>query len=321
MSWSRTLRIRQALRAQIEAGEDIGLLFSDIRGFSTYTKQKGDRAAYRLTRLHDGILRKRIDEYGIVVKSLGDGIMAAFEEPLGAIEAAVAIQRAILERNREEPAEPIDVGIGVSCGLPVMSDLDFIGHSVNLAQRLSALAKGGQILVSERVREAAPLPEGLEYLFLGERILYGIGSERIFEVTWLKEVARVSDGGDRLTVVLTEDGTIVAEFAKGRGLQEAVEELRRVRPEEEGLIRALLLRGISAVAGRLLRSSLIGEGIPREQPLDRVELRYRRGRLRLRTPDGALILSGVPKDEAERFLRAAKERRKRGGFEEGPRLS
>jgi len=317
VSWSRTLKIRQMLRAQIESGEDIGILFSDIRGFSTYTKQKGDRAAYRLARVHDGILRARIDEYGIVVKSLGDGIMAAFEDPLGAIEAAVAIQRAIRERNRDNPAEPIDVGIGVSCGLPVMSDLDFIGHSVNLAQRLSDLAKGGQILVSDRARKEASLPEGFDYLALGERNLYGVGPERIFEVMWLKEVARVSDGRDLLTLVLTEEGTIVAEFAKDvrSGLRDALSELRRVRPKEEGLIPALLLRGIAIIAERLLRPSWDEGTVPREQPIDRIELHYKGGRLRLRTPDGALILSGVSKDDAERFLREVETARGRGDFE------
>jgi len=303
------------LRAQIEVGEDIGILFSDIRGFSTYTKREGDRAAYRLARLHDGILRERIDEYGIVIKSLGDGIMAAFEEPLGAIKAAVAIQRAIRERNRDNPAEPIDVGIGVSCGLPVMSDLDFIGHSVNLAQRLSDLAKGGQILVSEGVRKAAPLPEGLAYLSLGERILYGIGPEQIFEVMWLNEVARVSDGGDRLTLVLTEEGAIVAEFAKDAhgGVRDALEELRRVRAEAEGAVTALVLRGIAAFAERLLRPSWVG--IAREQPIGKIQLTYKRKGLRIRTPDGTLFLRGVMKEEAERFMFEVERMRGAGGFE------
>ena len=291
------------LRAQIEAGEDIALLFSDIRGFSTYTKRLGDRAAYRLSRLHDEILRERINEYGIVVKSLGDGIMAAFAEPAEAIEAAVSIQRAIRERNRDNRSDPIDVGIGVSCGLPVMSDLDFIGHSVNLAQRLSSVAKGGQIVVSEKVRRSAPLPEGMNYLYLGERNLYGIGPEPVFEVMWLREIVRVSDGADRLPLILTEEGTIVAEFAKDTraGLQDALEELRRARPED-GLLTALLLRGIASLAERLLRTSWDGSGVPREQPVDRVELSYRRGRLRVRTPDGMILLDGVKKEEVERFL-------------------
>ncbi len=305
------------LRAHIEAGEEIGLLFSDIRGFATYTKREGDRAAYRLARLHEGILRERIDEYGIVIKSLGDGIMAAFEEPLGAIKAGVAIQRAIREQNREEPDEPIDVGIGVSCGLPVMSDLDFIGHSVNLAQRLSDLAKGGQILVSEGVRKAARLPAGLDYLSLGERILYGIGSEPIFEVMWLKEAARISDGRDRVTLVLTEDGTLVAEFAKDAhgGVRDALEELRRVRPDEEGAVTALLLRGMAALAERLLRPSWDGFGIAREHPIGKIRLDYRRGRLRVRTSDGTLLLKGVRKEEAEWFMAETQRIKGASGFE------
>ncbi|MCK5246303.1 hypothetical protein KAR02_05360, partial [Candidatus Bipolaricaulota bacterium] len=93
MSWSRTLRVRQLLRAQLEMGEVIALLFSDIRGFSTYASEMGDRAAFRLTQVHEGILKDRISEYGILVKSLGDGVMAAFETPTLAIRAAVSIQQ------------------------------------------------------------------------------------------------------------------------------------------------------------------------------------------------------------------------------------
>jgi len=92
MSWSRTLKIRQQLRAQIEAGEEIALLFSDLRGFSTYTATRGDEAAFRLARLHEDVLRQRIDQYGIVVKSFGDGVMAAFERPADAFLAARALR-------------------------------------------------------------------------------------------------------------------------------------------------------------------------------------------------------------------------------------
>jgi len=62
MSWSRTLRVRQSIRAQLQSGEEIAILFSDLRGFTRYTARKGDRAAYELTRTHEEILRGRIDE-------------------------------------------------------------------------------------------------------------------------------------------------------------------------------------------------------------------------------------------------------------------
>lgn len=314
MSWSRTLKIRQLIRAQLEAGEEIALLFSDIRGFSTYTARKGDRAAYQLARLHEGILRERIDEYGIIVKSLGDGIMAAFETPLRAIRAAVEIQRAIRERNQRTPDDPIDVGIGVSSGTPVMTDIDFIGHAVNLAQRLSSLAKGGQILVTERVQRSTSLPESLRYIPLGPRTLKGLGIENVFEVTWLRERARVSDEKDRITVILTDRRTMVVELAKDtkQELREALEQLARARREEEGALSAMLQRGIARLAQRLIRGSLDAFGVVREQAVDRISVTYRRSTLRIESPQGTLELRGVPHDAAEQFIAAADELRDGG---------
>ncbi|HDS28955.1 MAG TPA: adenylate/guanylate cyclase domain-containing protein, partial [Candidatus Acetothermia bacterium] len=209
MSWSRTLKVRQMLRAQLEVGEPISLLFSDIRGFSTYAVRRGDRAAFQLTQLHEGILKDRISEYGILVKSLGDGVMAAFESSLLAVQAAVAIQRAFRERNAGRSAEPVDVGIGIAAGTPVMTDIDFIGHSVNLAQRLSALAKSGQILVPSQLAAHARLPHGLMVIPVGDRMLKGLGSYSLSEVAWMGEVARVSDAMDQVTLILTQRGSMV----------------------------------------------------------------------------------------------------------------
>jgi class 3 adenylate cyclase len=311
MSWSRTLKVRQTIRAQLESGEEIALLFSDLRGFTTYTARKGDRAAYHLTQLHEEILRERIDEYGILVKSLGDGVMAAFETPDGAIRAAVGIQEAIRGRNRGSPDDPIDVGIGISSGRPVMTDIDFIGHAVNLAQRLSALAKGGQILVTERVRELVALSEGLFYAPMGKQNLKGVGAERVVEVAWMKEVARVSDAADRLTLVLTERGTIVVELAKDtkQDIRDALDHLQAARAEEEGAFSAFLQRTIARFTQRLVGGSLGVFGMAREQGLDRIEFSLRGSVLRVETPDGTFQLRGVDREGARSFLQKARELR------------
>jgi len=304
MSWSRTLKARQQIRAQLDSGEEIALLFSDIRGFSTYTAKRGDRAAYHLSRLHEGILRDRIDEYGIVVKSLGDGIMAAFETPGQAIGAAVSIQRAIRERNRETPDEPIDVGIGVSSGTPVMADMDFIGHSVNMAQRLSAIAKGGQIIVTDRVRRETSLPPELVYIPHGRHLLKGIGTEDIVEVTWLKERARVSDSRDQITVILTDLGTVFFGLAKDRkqDIREAIKQLEEARIEEEGWLSVMLQRWIGRFTQFLIRGSLKTFGVAREQSIADVETLYRKGTLILDTPQGTVHLPGADRQAAERFV-------------------
>jgi len=304
MSWSRTLKARQQIRAQLDSGEEIALLFSDIRGFSTYTAKRGDRAAYHLSRLHEGILRDRIDEYGIVVKSLGDGIMAAFETPGQAIGAAVSIQRAIRERNRETPDEPIDVGIGVSSGTPVMADMDFIGHSVNMAQRLSAIAKGGQIIVTDRVRRETSLPPELVYIPHGRHLLKGIGTEDIVEVTWLKERARVSDSRDQITVILTDLGTVFFGLAKDskQDIREAMQQLEEARVEEEGLFSVVLQRWIGRFTRFLIRGSLKTFGVAREQSIADVEASYRKGTLVIDTPQGTIQLPGADQQAAERFV-------------------
>ena len=308
MSWSRTLKVRQSIRAQLEAGEEIALLFSDLRGFTTYTARKGDRAAYRLTQLHEGILRERIDEFGVLVKSLGDGVMAAFETPDDAIRTAVGIQEAIRERNRESPDDPIDVGIGISSGRPVMTDIDFIGHAVNMAQRLSGLAKGGQILVTDRVQELVALGEGLFYVPMGQLNLKGVGAERVAEVAWMKEIARISDAADRLTLVLTEHGTIVVELAKDtkQDIRDALDQLQEARAEEEGAFSAFLQRTIARFTQRLIGASLGVFGMKREQGVDRVELSLGGDVLSVATPDGTFTLRGVERGAAADFIEKAK---------------
>jgi class 3 adenylate cyclase len=311
MSWSKTLKMRQTIRAQLESGEEIALLFSDLRGFTTYTAKKGDRAAYRLAQMHEGILRERIDEYGILVKSLGDGVMAAFETPSDAVRSAAAIQRAIRERNRESPDEPIDIGIGISSGRPVMTDIDFIGHAVNLAQRLSGLAKGGQILVTERVGDTAALEQGLFLVPLGPQSLKGVGAERVVEVAWMREVERISDAADRVTLILTERGTVVVELAKDakQDIRDALDHLQEARAEEEGAFSAFLQRAIARFTQRLIGASLGVFAIKREQGLARVGFSLRGDVLNVETPDGTFRLRGVDPDTAMAFAAKADELR------------
>jgi len=307
LSWSRTLKIRQMLRGQIEAGEEIALLFSDLRGFSSYAMRQGDQAAFRLAQLHDDIVRARVSEYGIVVKSLGDGVMAAFEAPLSAILAAASIQRTLREENAS--AEPIDVGIGISTGTPVMTDIDFIGHAVNLAQRLSGLAKGGQILSTGRAYDSTPLPEGLRFVPLGERVLRGIGTETIVEVAWLPERARVSDARDLVTLILTERGTVVVERARDtrQEAREALLRLADVDRRDAGLVAASMQKLAAGMALRVLRRSEAVPNVGRELDVADLRVSHRRGELAVRAPAGVLRLRGVePAAEAE-FVRAVRE--------------
>lgn len=290
-------------------GEDIALLFSDIRGFSTYAAEMGDHAAFRLTQLHEGILKERISEYGIHVKSLGDGVMAAFETPALAIRSAVSIQQAFRARNAENLDDLIDVGIGIAAGTPVMTDIDFIGHSVNLAQRLSGQAKSGQIIVPASLTVRTPLPEDLHFVPIGERLLKGMGAEALVEVIWIRELARISDVLDQITLILTERGTIVIELAKDakQGVRDALEQLQQARAKEDGAVSAFLQRSMARFTKRLIGRPFSALRIAREQDVAQLELTLRGNTLSVSTSGGTFALKGVDTEIAQHFVERACE--------------
>lgn len=285
MSWSTTLKNRQLIRTQLAAGEDIAVMFSDIRGFTRYTAIEGDRAAWRLARLHETLLRDEIEGHnGVLIKTLGDGIMAAFAELRDGVTAAVAIQRTIREENKQATTHPIDVGIGLACGTPVMTETDLFGNSVNMAQRLSSLAKSGQILVTKKLKDAVPLRDGLYYIPLGMWELKGLGKEEVYEIAWMAELFRISDARDYVTLVLTARGTVVVELAKRRG-----------RETEHGRVKRFLL------AFRRKHADPTTE-VNREYPVTEVNAVLHRRTLVVHLGQKALQLRGVDPEQAQAFI-------------------
>jgi class 3 adenylate cyclase len=125
---------------------------------------------------------------GSEVKALGDGFLASFSSATKALECAIAMQRAFAQRN-ESAEEQIKVRIGLNAGEPIAEDDpggrgDLFGASVNRAARIAAMARGGEILVANVVRELA---EGKGFLFgdRGETALRGFDDPvRLFDVRW-----------------------------------------------------------------------------------------------------------------------------------------
>ncbi len=114
------------------------------------------------------------------------GFLASFSSATKALECAIAIQRAFAEHN-ESAEEPIMVRIGLNAGEPIAEDEDLFGTAVNEAARITAAAKGGEILASDVVRQLA---KGKDFLFAdtGERQLKGFDEPvRVYDVSWRSE--------------------------------------------------------------------------------------------------------------------------------------
>ena len=166
------------------AGAFRTILFTDVEGSTALTQRLGDARARELLREHERLVRDALSAHGgSEVKTMGDGFMASFSSATKALECAIAMQRAFAEHN-ESAEEPIMVRVGLNAGEPIAEDDDLFGTAVNRAARITAMAKGGEILVANVVRELA---EGKDFLFAdrGETSLKGFDeSVRLFEVRW-----------------------------------------------------------------------------------------------------------------------------------------
>ena len=174
----------------------VTILFTDIEGSTPLTQRLGDAKAREVMREHERITRECLKAHGgSEVKTMGDGFMASFASATKALECAIAIQRAFEERNTGVGAtgrSPLHVRIGLNAGEPIAEEdpggrSDLFGTAVITAARIAGQAQGGEILVSNVVRE---LVAGKEFLFAdrGETALRGFEDPvRLFEMRWLEE--------------------------------------------------------------------------------------------------------------------------------------
>jgi predicted ATPase/class 3 adenylate cyclase len=138
---------------------NVSFLFTDIEGSTRLWEEKPEAMRQALAR-HDALVRAAVESNrGTVVKMIGDGVHAAFDDPLAALSATLAIQCALVD-----PSTTNGVALRVRCGLHVgvveRRDNDYFGSPVNRAARIVSVAHGGQILLSQAmvdcVREHLP---------------------------------------------------------------------------------------------------------------------------------------------------------------------
>ena len=176
-----------------EPGAFRTILFTDVEGSTALTQRLGDAKAREVLREHERIVREALRSHGgSEVKTMGDGFMASFGSATKALECAVAIQRAFEEWTAGAGAHghaPLKIRIGLNAGEPIAEEEDLFGTAVIAAARIAARAEGGEILVSDVVRQ---LVAGKGFLFAdrGEAALRGFDDPaRLYEVRWREEGA------------------------------------------------------------------------------------------------------------------------------------
>jgi adenylate cyclase len=128
------------------------ILVSDVVGYSRLTGADEDRILARLRWRGSDLIDPTIAvHHGRAVKRTGDGAIVEFRSVVDAVNCAIEIQRAMVERNAGvAPDKRIDFRIGIHLGDVVEeSDGDLMGDGVNIAARLESIAKPGGICLSE----------------------------------------------------------------------------------------------------------------------------------------------------------------------------
>jgi adenylate cyclase len=148
------LQVAEWLNSDVRRSEPpaLAIVFTDLVGFSSWALRAGDEESLELLREVDGVVTRAVEERGgQVVKRLGDGIMAAFEEPQAAVDAA---DEAVGEiSGLDAPAYQPHLRAGVHVGSPQAIGGDYLGVDVNVAARLCEAAEADEVLVSEPVRD------------------------------------------------------------------------------------------------------------------------------------------------------------------------
>ncbi len=100
---------------------------------------------------HDAIVRAAIESHdGTVVKMTGDGVCAAFSDPLDAVSAVLELQQKLVDPAATN-AIRLRVRSGLHLGVVEHRDGDYFGNPINRAARIMNAAHGGQVLVSQAV--------------------------------------------------------------------------------------------------------------------------------------------------------------------------
>jgi class 3 adenylate cyclase/ketosteroid isomerase-like protein len=177
---------RPDISKSVAADGTITIMFTDIVDSTVLTARIGDSNWRDILHRHNRVIGDATAAHaGRVVKTLGDGEMLAFSSARAAVRCARDIQRA-LRREFLDESLPIRVRIGGHTGDALRDGDDFSGTTVNFAARIAEQALGGEILVSQPMRDLVAHAEPSIVFGDGRDVqLKGLdGRHRLFVVPW-----------------------------------------------------------------------------------------------------------------------------------------
>jgi len=193
----------------------VTLFFTDVEGSTQLLQRIGDTYAQVLGD-HRRLFRESVEQHGgCVVDHRGDEFFVVFEDARRAADAAVAAQRAFASHDWPEGVE-LRVRMGMHTGDPDVREDTYFGLDVHLAARIAQAGSGGQVLLSQRTRDALDATHELDDL--GEHQLPGLDKpERLYQLkiaglpSRFPPLSTARRGFRGMRVVLADDSVLLRE--------------------------------------------------------------------------------------------------------------
>ena len=177
----------------------LAILFADISGSTRLFETLGDDKAREIIADTLNLLGSVVERNnGTVIKTIGDEIMCTFETANQAATACCEMQEQLESANygRSEDLPEIKVRIGMHYGPALTESGDVYGDAVNVAARMAAQSKGGQIITTKTTVDLLEPALGASSRFVDNATIKGKKDIiQIFEILWQEEDATTMASG------------------------------------------------------------------------------------------------------------------------------
>ena len=148
----------------------VAIAFADLAGYTRFTEEEGEEEALSFVERFVERVTQTLPEDARVVKTIGDEVMVVGTDVDAVVDWAVGFVETVEERP--EPR------LGLNYGSTLYRDGDYFGREVNLASRVVARARGGEVLVTDSVVEAVSAGSRLRFEPIGDVKLKGFDEPR-----------------------------------------------------------------------------------------------------------------------------------------------
>ena len=166
----------QLAAGQIGRQRDTAVAFADLVGFTRLGGRVPAEDLGAIARRLEALAEEALEPPVRIVKTIGDAVMLTSTDPAALVGAVLRLNEAVEAEGDDFP----QLRSGIALGPAVERDGDLYGHAVNLASRVTGVARPGSVLATEEVRAAAE--DGFAWSFARERRLKGVGEVRLFRV-------------------------------------------------------------------------------------------------------------------------------------------